>query len=232
MQIQVLPDPLETAAAAARRIAQEAAGAVAERGSFALALSGGSTPWLMLDVLGGLDLEWRHTHVFQVDERCAPDGSAERNWTRIGAHLLETAPVPMANRHPMPVLDTATAAVAAYARALPPVLDVVQLGLGDDGHTASLVPGDLVLDVDDSDVAWTAAVYRGSRRMTLTYPCIARARRILWLVTGAAKAAMVARVVAGDPSIPAGRIPQDRAVLLCDEAAARLVRGVAGAGEP
>ena len=101
----------------------------------------------------------------------------------------------------------------------PPVLDLVHLGLGPDGHTASLVPGDPVLNVTDSDVALTG-VYQGRRRMTLTYPILNRARSILWLVTGKDKVAALARLREGDPTIPAGRIQRNQALLLADQVAA------------
>src|SRR5947209_6255990 len=101
----------------------------------------------------------------------------------------------------------------------PAVLDLAHLGLGPDGHTASLVPGDPVLDVTDADVALTG-IYQGRRRMTLTYPILNRSRRVLWLVTGASKADMLARLLRADPTIPAGRIRQDQAVVLADRAAA------------
>ena len=99
------------------------------------------------------------------------------------------------------------------------MLDLVHLGLGADGHTASLVPGDPVLDVKDRDVALTG-IYRGARRMTLTYPIINRSRRILWVVTGSEKMEMLLRLRNMDATIPAGRIRQDRAVVLADRSAA------------
>jgi 6-phosphogluconolactonase len=117
------------------------------------------------------------------------------------------------------------AAAKEYAKVLakiagaPPVLDLVHLGLGPDGHTASLVPGDAVLQVNDADVAVTG-IYQGRRRMTLTYPVINRSRRVLWLVTGSEKAEMLVRLRNGDPSIPAGRVDQQRALVLADRAAA------------
>ena len=101
----------------------------------------------------------------------------------------------------------------------PPVLDLVHLGLGSDGHTASLVPGDPALKVADRDVAITG-VYQGRQRMTLTYPMINRSRNILWVVTGAEKVAMLKRLRDADASIPAGRIRQDQALILADRAAA------------
>jgi 6-phosphogluconolactonase len=99
------------------------------------------------------------------------------------------------------------------------VLDLVHLGLGADGHTASLVPGDAALDVLDAEVALTAP-YRGRRRMTLTFPVVDMARSVLWVVTGADKAAMLERLCKGDRSIPAGCVRQDRALLIADRAAA------------
>ena len=146
----------------------------------------------------------------QVDERVAPAGHPDRNLTHFRESLLEPAPLRPEQIHAMPVEATdLQAAAAGYAFTLreiagsPPVLDLVHLGLGPDGHTASLVPGDPVLDVTDTDVALTG-VYQGRRRMTLTYPIINRSRRILWLVTGGDKVGMLGRLLAGDLSIPAG----------------------------
>jgi 6-phosphogluconolactonase len=126
----------------------------------------------------------------------------------------------------MPVEESdAGAAAEVYARTIravagpTPVLDLVHLGLGTDGHTASLVPGDATLDVIDRNVALTG-IYQGRRRMTLTYPILNRARVILWLVTGSEKTDMLARLRDGDRSIPAGRISRDCALVLADRAAA------------
>jgi 6-phosphogluconolactonase len=121
--------------------------------------------------------------------------------------------------------------VARYAQTLvdiagsPPVIDLVHLGLGPDGHTASLVPGDAVLGVTDADVALTG-VYQGRRRMTLTYPALNRARRVLWLITGEDKATMLVRLRRGDPGIPAGRVRQEHAIVIADRAAARQLESV------
>ena len=162
----------------------------------------------------------------QVDERVAPDGDPDRNWTHLRDSLLDRVPLRPEQVHPMPVpSQDLEAAVAQYAQILEeiagqsPLLDLVHLGLGPDGHTASLVPGDPVLDIADADVALTG-VYQGRRRMTLTYPILNRSRRILWVVTGGEKAVMLARLRAGDPSIPAGRVRPDRALVIADRAAA------------
>jgi 6-phosphogluconolactonase len=232
MRIEVLSDADAVARAAAKHIAATARAAVAERGRFTLAVSGGRTPWVMLRDLGEESVPWEHLQVFQVDERIAPAGDPDRNLTQLHASLLEHAPLRPEQIHAMPVESTDVAAAARhYAETLagiagtPPVLDLVHLGLGPDGHTASLIPGDPVLEVSNSDVA-TTGVYQNRRRMTLTYPLINRARSILWLVTGKEKQEMLRRLLAADPTIPAGRICQDHAVILADaDAAGELAAG-------
>lgn len=226
MKVEVLADADAVAQAAADIIAADARAAVAARGRFVIAVSGGQTPWVMLRALARKDLPWPGVHMLQVDERVAPAGDADRNLTHLRESLLEHAPLPPTQIHAMPVeaVDL-LAAAGRYAVTLrelagtPPVLDIVHLGLGPDGHTASLVPGDPVLDVIDADVALTG-VYQGRRRMTLTYPTLDRARRVLWLVTGAGKAGMLARLREGDRSIPAGRVRPGQALVLADRAAA------------
>jgi 6-phosphogluconolactonase len=193
-----------------------------------MALSGGHTPWAMLRALADEQMPWPGVHVVQVDERVAPAGDPDRNLTHLRQSLLAHSPLRPEQIHAMPVETTdLEAASRRYARTLqdiagtPAVLDLAHLGLGPDGHTASLVPGDPVLGIADADVALTG-VYQGRRRMTLTYPVLNRARRIVWLVTGREKAAMLARLCEGDPSIPAGNIRRDQALVLADrEAAAR-----------
>jgi 6-phosphogluconolactonase len=226
MQIEVLADEESAARAAARTIAAAARSAVAERGRFVMAVSGGRTPWIMLRALGDEEMPWGSVHVVQVDERVAPEGDPDRNLTHLRESLLDRMPTLVEQVHAMPVdLPDLEMAAKQYAQVLseiagsPPTLDLVHLGLGPDGHTASLVPGDPVLGVDHADVALTG-VYQGRRRMTLTYPIINRSRRILWLVTGGEKAGMLARLYKGDLSIPAGRIYRDRAVIIADRAAA------------
>jgi 6-phosphogluconolactonase len=225
-EVEVLPDAVAVATRAARLIATAARAAVAERGRFALAVSGGQTPWLMLRILAAEQIPWESVHVFQVDERVAPPGHPDRNLTHLCESLVAHATLGPSRRHPMPVEEADLAAAAArYAAELSsvagsqPEIDLVHLGLGPDGHTASLVPGDPVLRVSDSDVALTGE-YQGRRRMTLTYPALDRARQLLWVVTGSDKAAVLPRLASGDPSIPAGRVRADRALLLADAAAA------------
>jgi len=226
VKIEVLADVDAVARKAAAIIAAEVRPAVAARGRFIMAVSGGHTPWLMLRALAGEDVPWESVHVVQVDERVAPAGHPDRNLTHLRESLLAHAPLRHEQVHAMPVESPdLTAAATHYAVALqeiagsPPVLDLVHLGLGPDGHTASLVPGDPVVDVTDADVALTG-VYQGRRRMTLTYSILNRSRRILWLVTGSEKVGMLRRLLAGDQSIPAGRVCQDQALVLADRAAA------------
>ncbi len=227
MKVEVFSDADAVARQAAALIATEARAAVAARGRFVLAVSGGHTPWAMLRALSAEDVPWPNVYVTQVDERVAPAGDPDRNLTHIRESLR--APLPPEQILAMPVeAPDLQAAVARYAASLQeiagssPVLDLVHLGLGPDGHTASLVPGDRVLEVTDADVALTG-IYQGRRRMTLTYPMINRSRRILWLVTGSEKVEMLGRLRKGDSSIPAGRIRQDQAIVFADQAAAQQV---------
>jgi len=226
MKIEVLADADAVARKAAAIIAAEAREAVVARGRFVLAVSGGHTPWLMLRALAGEKVPWEELHIVQVDERVAPAAHPDRNLTHLRESLLTRVPLRPEQIHAMPVeAPDLEAAANTYSRTLsevagsPPVLDLVHLGLGPDGHTASLVPGDSVLNITDTDVALTG-VYQGRRRMTLTYPIINRSRRILWLVTGNDKAAPLVRLRDADPSIPAGRVYQDQALVLADQAAA------------
>jgi 6-phosphogluconolactonase len=225
MKIDVFSDDESTARAAAKAIAAEAVAAVAARGKFVMAVSGGRSPWIMLRALAEEDIPWDRVHIVQVDERVAPAGDPDRNLTHLRESLRDS-PIPPKQIHAMPVESPdLEAAAAQYASTLikiagsPATLDLIHLGLGPDGHTASLVPGDPVLHVTELDVALTG-VYQGRRRMTLTYPVIDRARRILWLVTGSEKVGALARLRKGDPSIPAGSVSQDRAVVFADRAAA------------
>jgi 6-phosphogluconolactonase len=207
---------------AAGFVATAARSAIEVRGQFCLALSGGSTPWKMLNHLVSLELPWQQVHIFQVDERVAPDGDSARNFTHIQAQLLNRIDIPAENVHPMPVthgnLEKATQSYCSELESMaghPPVLDLVHLGMGGDGHTASLLPGDDALNEHESDVAMTGE-YQGHLRMTLTFPLINRARQILWLVMGEDKVEMMTRMMRADATIPAGRISHDQAAVFTD----------------
>jgi 6-phosphogluconolactonase len=216
VRFEVLPGPEAAARRGAALIAERADAAIADHGSFSLAVSGGHGPWRMFEILGEHGLDWPRVEVFQVDERVAPAGHPDRNLTHLERSLPEAA---AGSIRPMPVEDTELdAAAARYGESLPEPLDLVHLGLGPDGHTASLVPGDPVLDVADRPVA-TTGPYQGRRRMTLTYPALDAARGIVWLVTGVKKREAVAKLRAGDASIPAGRVAGENAVVIADPTA-------------
>lgn len=212
-ELQVLPSAPVASMRLAEVIAERAQAAVSERGRFTVALSGGSAPWHAFRHLADEKVPWRKMEIFQVDERVAPPGDDDRNLT----HMQENLPAQgWARVHPMPVdADDLEAAAAEYAALLPERLDLVHLGLGPDGHTASLVPGDPVLDVRDLDVALTGE-YQGRRRMTLTYPMIERSRELVWLVTGESKVEPLQLLLAGDPRIPAGRVRAERSLVIAD----------------
>ncbi|MGC9941224.1 MAG: 6-phosphogluconolactonase [Verrucomicrobiota bacterium] len=225
MKIHIFPDGEAVAVAAAEFIASEARAAVESRGRFIMALSGGRTPWQMLGHLAEQQVPWARVEVVQVDERIAPAGDADRNLTHLHESLAH-APLRQGQIHAMPVEEKdMDSAVRSYAKMLsqiagtPPVLDLVQLGLGADGHTASLIPHDAVLDVTETDVSLTGK-YQERRRMTLSYPMLNRARRIVWVIVGGEKAGMVARLFEGDVTVPAGRIRRDRAIVFADKSAA------------
>jgi 6-phosphogluconolactonase len=239
MKIEVFEDVDSVARAGAAMIAEHCRAIVASRGRFVIALSGGHTPWVMFRLLAKESIPWQSVHVFQVDERVAPAGDPDRNLTGLHESLLEHTSLRKEQIHTMPV-ESADLKLAAeqYSATLrniagsPPVLDLAHLGLGPDGHTASLVPGDSDLDAHDTDVA-VSGVYQGRRRLTLTYPVLNRARKVLWIVTGSEKAAMLRRLTEGDVSIPAGRVRPENAIVLADrEAATRLpLRSQSAGGE-
>ena len=226
MNLEIFNDAEAVAKMAATFIANEARAAIRERGSFVVAISGGKTPWIMLRHLADEKVEWDKVHLFQVDERIAPAGSPDRNWTHLQESLLSKAVTKSAHLHPMPVEDSnLEAGASCYAVLLhdltgtPPVFDLVHLGLGPDGHTASLIPHDPVLKVIDRDVALTG-LYQGHQRMTLTYPVINRSRKILWVVTGKEKQTALQQLLNKDKSIPGGSIIQTNATILADQDAA------------
>jgi 6-phosphogluconolactonase len=211
--IRIRTEIVKDAAAVARRGAAEIAAltrsAVAVRYECAIAVSGGRTPWAMFGALAKEDGPWEALGIWQVDERIVPRGSEDRNL----AHLEVVLPDPgVAKLRPMPVdgidpLDDRSfrTAADAYAATLPGLFDLIHLGLGADGHTASLTPGDPALGLRDRDVAITG-FYRGTRRMTLTYPVLDRARQVLWIIDGEAKADPLAKLLARDPTIPATHV--------------------------
>ena len=219
IELEVAGDEKAASKRAAELIAAAGAEAAAERGRFAFAMSGGRSPWAMLAILGGLEqMPWEQTELFQVDERVAAPGDQDRNLTHMVlglsmAHQPSLRPMPVTQRD----LDDAA---RTYEESLPDRFDLIHLGLGPDGHTASLVPNDPVLDVTDRRVAMTAEPYQDHRRMTLTYPALNDARRIVWLITGPDKRDPLQKLLAGDESLPAGRVRNEHMVVVADEAAA------------
>jgi 6-phosphogluconolactonase len=215
--VEILADPAAVAHRAADIVVEHARIAIANRGAFTFAVSGGHTPEAMFLALAGREFSWEHATIFQVDERVAPAGSADRNLTLLHESLPASA---LSSVHPMPVEEAdLEGAAERYARSLPDRFDLIHLGLGPDGHTASLVPNDPVLDVVERNVAITQP-YMGLRRMTITYPVIDRARALLWLVTGAEKRDALRGLREHDLSIPAGRVAATRALVLADAAVA------------
>lgn len=218
IETEILPDDRTASRRAAEIVAAAGREAVEARGEFNLALSGGKTPWAMIGLLGEMEeMPWAQAHIYQVDERIAPPGDEARNLT----HLVQMLSLDhQAALRPMPVTSRDLELSAAeYEVHVPERLDLVHLGLGPDGHTASLVPGDSVLDVEDRRVAMTDNAYQGHRRMTLTYPALREARKILWLTLGEGAREPLAKLLAGDTSIPAGRVENENMVLVADEAA-------------
>lgn len=215
----------ELGARAATYIAHALRTAVGQRGRATVAFSGGSSPHPMFEALVDDDVPWEHVHVLQVDERVAPDGHDDRNLVPLRSLLLDHVAIPDDHVHAMPVTDGSPEdAAAAYAATVAGLtvdgpLDVVHLGIGADGHTASLVPGQAVLDVTDRTVAATDE-YQGRRRVTLTRPPLRSARVQLWLVAGEGKAAATRRMLDGDPAMPATGVLADHAIVLLDHGAA------------
>jgi 6-phosphogluconolactonase len=219
MKIVVAADPSLAAAEAATWVARQLRNAVSRRGAASVAFSGGSTPALMLAALADLSVPWQATTVFQVDERVAPDGDPDRN---VG--LLDVLRPHEVTIRAMPVTARRLPAAAQrYASHLPERLDVVHLGLGDDGHTASWPPGDAV--IDELGVVALSGEYNGRVRMTLTVPTVNAARHRVVLATGAAKAPVVERWLLHDPTLPIQRVRRANTTLILDaDAASRLPR--------
>lgn len=218
-ELVVEDDAAAVATAGARFVADRALAAVDAHGSFTMAFSGGKTPWLMFAELANLDLPWDKIVLYQVDERCAPADDPDRNLAHLLAALGGDRP---GSLEAMPVEDDDLETAAdRYAARLPERFDLIHLGIGPDGHTASLVPGDTVLNETEHLVWPTGGEYQGRRRMTLTYLALARADELLWLVSGDEKADALGKLLAGDRSIPAGRIEgAPRSTVIADPAAA------------
>lgn len=210
--LQRCANPTDVANDAAAYVARSARRAIEERGRFTLAVSGGRTPGAMFAALATYDLRWRSITLFQVDERVAPSGDEARNLTALTRVL---GPLGM-TIHPMAV-DYADLDQAAreYEELLPHHFDLVHLGLGADGHTASLVSNDPVV-VEEKRLVAVTGPYQGHRRMTLTYPALARASQLLWLVTGSDKRSPLAALLEGDRSIPAGRVSAAASLVMAD----------------
>jgi 6-phosphogluconolactonase len=211
--------------AAAEFIAARLGRAARRRGTATLAVSGGRSPWGMFARLAALDIDWSAVHLFQVDERIVPAGHEARNWRSLLANPLVHR-IPPDHRHPMPVeMEDPELAAGRYAKTLaawagtPPQLDVVHLGLGEDGHTASLFAGDPLLQ-EQQRRAGVSGLHAGYRRLSLTLPVLNGARCVVWFVVGAARREALARLRAGDVSIPAARVQQERAVCFADREAA------------
>jgi 6-phosphogluconolactonase len=208
--VEVLPDPRAVVHHAAALVAENGRAALEARGGFTLALSRPCEG--LVEALAAADLPWERVRIYQVDERVAPRGQPLRNLELLQGKLPGTLV-------PMPVddgdLDTAA---RSYDDQLPEQLDLVHLGLGADGHTASLVPDDPVLDVGDRDVAMTGE-YHGYRRMTLTYPALNRARAALWIILGESKTGVLEKLLAGDGDIPASGVQTPVQTVLVDVAA-------------
>lgn len=237
-ELIVADDADDASRRAAEVIARNLQTAVVERGSFTMAVSGGRSPWAMFHHLSRMDLPWEAVSVWQVDERIAPAGDPDRNLVGLRNAVASLA----VTVNPMPVEellddtdlgDAGNSAIGnnwpdrvvcdRYAASLPPTFDVIHLGLGPDGHTASLVPDDGVLDVMDRAVAVTSGTYQGRRRMTLTYPALARSDQLLWLVTGADKRDALSGLLRGDAALPASAVLSERSTIVADAAAAALI---------
>jgi len=219
MDVRVAPDAASAATEAAGWVAHHLRNAVVRRGAATLAVSGGTTPAAMFTALAALDVPWEQLTVFQVDERVAPDGDPARN-----ASLLDLLPLHGNHVRLMPVTEADLAAAAGrYAALLPDRLDIVHLGLGDDGHTASWPPGDSV--VDSTDLVALSGEYRGHVRMTLTPLAVNAARHRLVLAAGPDKAVPMERWLLGDPDVPVHLVRRSDTVVVIDQAAATRLPG-------
>lgn len=222
-RIQVVPSTKAAAVRGAQVLADLLRRAIHTRGNATFAVSGGTTPWGMFErLLADMTVDWTKVHLLQVDERILPDGDPERNWTRIKAMFIDNGPIVESQAYPMPVTATELyPACGEYEKVIRSIrpngrIDVVHLGLGDDGHTASLAPGDPVCDITEADVATTSGPFNGFRRMTLTRGALNRSGTIVWQVLGAAKTTALRKLLDGDLSIPAGHLDPVDAIVVAD----------------
>lgn len=232
MKLEIYETDDRAAQEAAAFIAREVLQALESRGRFCFAVSGGRTPELMLQALAQHRLPWGQIHLFQVDERIAPAGDKSRNAVQLSRALLSQVPLPDANVHLMPVeLSDPEVAATTYEETLIRVLgterqlDLVHLGLGSDGHTASLVPGD-PLNQDPGEVG-ISQMYQGHRRMSLLGAPLSRARSRLWLVTGEEKKEALSKLLRGDSGIPASALAREHSLLIADASATADLAGQA-----
>lgn len=228
MTLHVAPTPESLARQAAGFIADESRRVLGDSASFTLALSGGRTPERLFRALAAEEVDWPRVHLLQVDERAVEADSPDRNFAAIRTELLDRIAIPDDRVHPMPAASgDLPGAARAYGEALRAVagadgrLDLVHLGLGEDGHTASLLPDDPALESADDVVV--SREYAGHRRLSLSLATICRARRRLWLVEGRAKADVLRRVLGGDATVPAGRVKREDSVFFVDKDAAALL---------
>lgn len=241
LPVRTEPSAAAAAHACAERLAMLIRESITARGRCVLALSGGPGPRGMLRLLAAETLPWQELHVLQVDERVAPAGDPARNLTAIEKAFADDGRLPAANLHPMPVELVAAGeparAVARYEQTLravagePPVLDVVHLGLGEDGHTASLFPGDALLEAEGANVGFVRHAPQWSR-LTLTFPVLGRARRIVWFITGRAKARAIAELIEGRGNAPALRVARTQAEVITDASVYPRCRAPRGRRRP
>jgi 6-phosphogluconolactonase len=214
-ELRIFDDAEALAHAASDYVLEYAQALTSGSSQFSFAVSGGKSPWVMLSDLAKEHLDWDRTVIYQVDERVAPDGDDLRNLTHLRSSLASTS----ATIEPMEVnAPDVDAAAERYAALLPAQFELIHLGMGPDGHCASLIPNDPVLDVTDRLVA-VSDVYQGTRRMTLTYPALSTAKQLLWLISGSDKQEALAKLLDSDPSIPAGRVEAASSIIMADRAA-------------
>jgi 6-phosphogluconolactonase len=225
MKLDVFPTPEAVAQKATTIIVKLAQERICSTGRFLFAMSGGTTPWKVLRQLADTTLMWEAIELFQVDERIAPAGDPQRNLTKINETLLNSISPRPVQVHAIPVEFASPKFVAeAYTQSLrercgtPPILDLIHLGLGEDGHTASLLPDDPARK--SLAPVTVSKQYQGLHRITMTYPTINAARQRLWIITGAHKRPMLERLYHGDSSIPAGLVERENSIILADKEAA------------